>query len=164
MAFTALTSGEVASAQPVASTVTTKIKNNFDDHESRIQTLESSVTNNIPIIWRVNGYYDVLTGLIKSTTNMSMSFTGVRILIDKAGSAGTTQIDILRKRGGGAWTSIFTTLPSVAFGAGNDALSTNAVLNPTMQALQAGDILRLDITSAQTDGVSFLVRIDYTKG
>ena len=163
MAFTAITSGEITSGQPVATTTQTKIKDNFDDHETRLEAMESFNAANPPIIFRVNGQYPVATDVTKTTSNFAFNIAGVRILVDQAGSSGTVQIDIKRKRGAGSFTSIFTVLPSVAYSAGNDALSTNAVLDSGVIDLVAGDILRLDITSAQVSGSGFLVRIDYNR-
>jgi hypothetical protein len=167
MSFTAITTGEIASGEPTSMTTQTKIKDNFDNHESRLQSLESANTGDPPIILRVNGNYSeagALNSVLKTTTNLSLNITGVRILIDQAGSAGTTQIDLKRSRAGGAYTTIFTTKPSVSYTAGNDALSTNAVLDASMQSFIAGDILRLDITGVQTGALSFLVRIDFNRG
>jgi hypothetical protein len=161
MAFVPITSGEIASGQPVSTTTQTKIKNDLDDHETRLETLEISISSALPITLRVNGFYGVFNSVLKTTADGALTITGVRLLIDVAGTAGTTEIDIKKKRGSGSYTSIFTTLPSVAFSAGNDAISTNGIVDLTQVGVQAGDILRLDITSTQTAGLSFLVRIDY---
>lgn len=167
MPFTALTSTEIASGKPNSSSVFSKLKDNFDNHESRLLVVESGgAVAYPPIIMRVNGYYawkNLTNGLLKTTMNFNLTITGVRLIIDTAGSAGTTEIDLKYKRGAGAYTSILTTKPSVAFGAGNDATSTNAVLDLAQVNLLAGDFLRLDLTSVQTGGNSFMVRIDFTK-
>ncbi len=164
MSFTAITSGEIASGKPVAATTQTKIKDNFDDHESRIETLEAGTAVFAPIIWRVYSRPMVLENVIKVTTNFSFTITGVRILVDQAGSAGVLEVDILRKRGGGAYESIFTAEPAIDYSEGDDALSDAATLDATKVNIEAGDILRLDITSIQTAGKNFLVRIDYNRG
>lgn len=167
MAFIAITTSEINPGEPVAGTTQTKIKDNFDDHESRMTSLESgSATIYPPIIFRVNGFYaddGVLVGILKDTINFNLEIQGVFLIIDEAGISGTTELDILYKRGAGSYTSIFTTKPSVAFGAGNDAISSNAVLHSTNKLLQAGDFIRLDTTAVQLDGKSFTVRIDYVK-
>lgn len=46
MAFTALTSGQIASGEPVTADLWTKTKDNFDDHETRIGDLELSILTN----------------------------------------------------------------------------------------------------------------------
>jgi hypothetical protein len=167
MSYTAITSGEIASGEPNKNDTWTKVKDNFVDHETRIESLEGATAVYGPIIFRVNGRYGLagaVTSLLKTTINFSLTVTGIRVLIDKAGTSGTTEVDILRSRSGGAYVSLLSTKPSVLYSAGDDALSTNAILNPSNVNLLAGDILRLDQTSAQPDGESYLVRIDFNRG
>jgi hypothetical protein len=164
MSYVDLTSGEIASGEPVATTTQNKVKDNFANHEERIENLEASVVDFLPIVLSVGGWYSANTNVLKTTANSSLTIIGVRILINTAGASGTTEIDLLRKRGAGSYESILTTKPSVAYTAGNDALSSNAVLDATKVDIEAGDILRLDITSAQVTANSFVVRIDYNRG
>lgn len=167
MSFTAITTPEVTSGKPVTADVGLKIKDNFDDHESRLLSIEGGAGTTYPsIVFRVNGPYyhgwsGTITGLVKSAVNFSITITGVRLIIDTAGSSGTTEIDVKFKRGGGSWTSILSTKPTVAFGAGDDATSSNGVVDAANNDLLAGDLLRLDLTSVQTGGSGFTVRIDY---
>jgi hypothetical protein len=168
MSYSAITSDEVQAGKPVTSSLLTKVKDNFTDHETRMVDLENgSAVDYPPIIMRVNGAYSSVLGVavnyLKTTCNFNLRVTGVRLIIDTAGSSGTTEIDIKYSRAGGAYTSILTTKPSVASSAGSDATSSNAVINNTHRDLQAGDMIRLDVTSVQTGGYSFMVRIDYTK-
>lgn len=167
MSFVTLTPEEIASGTPVRSDTHTKIKENFDDHESRLQSLEGGAdTTYPPLILRVNGPYGYLTAkddVLRTTTNFPITITGCRLLIDTAGTAGTTEIDVKYKRGGGAWTSIMTTKPSVSYTLGSNYTSTNGIVNPTQADLQAGDLIRLDITSIQTSGIGFTVRLDFNR-
>jgi hypothetical protein len=163
MSFTAITSGEIESGDPVKASTLTKIKNDLDDHETRLLTVEASTSAFPPIILRVGGRYPQTTSILKTTANFSFQITGVRLLIDTAGASGDTEIDIQRKRGVGSFESILTTLPKVNYADGDDALSTNTVINLSKDDVEAADILRLDITSAQTNGIGFLVRIDYVR-
>jgi hypothetical protein len=167
MAFTSITSTEIATGKPTTNDTWTTVKDNLDDHESRVIALEGgSAVTYPPIILRFNGNMSFLgatTNLIKTVTNFALTVTGVRVYVDVAGSSGTLTCDIKKSHSGGAYTSILTTLPSVAYGAGNDAVSTNAVLDSSKVDIAAGDILRLDTTTSQTDGFNFWVRIDYNK-
>lgn len=167
MSFVAITSTEIATGKPVASSTQSQIKNNFDNHETRITSLESgSATAYPPIILRVNGLYDSLsanTGILKTTANFALTITGVRVIVDQAGSSGTLTCDIKKSHSGGSYTSVLSTLPSVGYASGNDATSTNGVVNSSTASVAAGDILRLDTTGVQTGGRNFMVRIDYTK-
>lgn len=169
----AINTPEITTGEPVKNETLTKIKENFEELDSRVTNLEGG-GNTIypPIVLSVNGSYgepgdfDVTlhgTGVLKTTLNFPIIITGVRLLIDKAGVSGTTEIDLKYKRGAGAYQSIFTTRPSVGFAAGDDSISTNAVINPSYNSLQAGDILRLDLTGVQNRAVTLTVRIDYVK-
>lgn len=174
MAYNALTETEVTSGKPTSTTVFTKVKDNFDNHESRIQAVETgSSTVYPPIILRVNGDYTTyggLTDILKTTLNFNLTLTGVRLIVENKGTASNTEIDLLYSRSGGSYTSVFNTKPKCNYQDGNDFTSATTgngsqagVLNPGEVNLQAGDILRLDLSSAQTGGRNFLVRIDYNK-
>ena len=168
MPFTSLNSTEIAAGKPVTNELMSKIKDNFDNHESRITDIENGqAVDYPPIILRVNGSYSDLStgekvGVLKTTINFGMEVTGIRIIVDKAGTSGTLSVDVL-KLSGGSFVSLLTSQPTVASSSGNDASSTNAILDTTKTVLSAGDILKLDITSVQADGYSFMVRIDYEK-
>ena len=167
MAFTTITTAEIAVGEPTKNTTWTKVKDNFDDLDSRVDAL-SLDSAQAPIIMRVNGNSGLLTlpytGFLKTTISFDLTITNIYLYIDQAGGSGTTEVDILFKRGAGAWTSVLTTKPSVAYTAGNDAISSNAVLNGSYTSLLAGDLIRMDITSSQVSCRNFYVRIDFTKG
>lgn len=171
MTYVAITTQEIAVGESVSNSTLTKVKENFDNLDSRMTTLEGGgSTTYPPIILSVYGAYGEagdltipVSGIIKTTINFPLTVTGVRILIDRAGTSGTTEIDLKFKRGIGSYTSLFSTKPSVGYVSGNDALSTNAILDPDYVDLQTGDILRLDISSVQAGAITFLVRIDYVK-
>lgn len=167
MAFTTLNTSEIESGKPVASSMLSKVKDNFDDHETRISAIEASSADDYPpLILGVGGPYYVggaVNGVLKTTVNFPITITGVRLLIDVAGSSGTTEVDVKFSRSGGAYTSILTTKPSVGYASGNDAISSNGVVNATYKDLIAGDIIRLDLTSVQTGGRGFVVRIDFVR-
>jgi len=168
MPFTNLTTGEISTGEPVSNGTMTKVKDNFDNLNTRVTAVEGgSNTVYPPMILRVNGNAAKLAtpynGFLKTTCNFNLTVTGVRIITDVAGSSGSTEIDIKFKRGSDPYTSIFSTKPLLSYTAGNDAVSTNAILNPTYVNLQTGDIIRLDITGVQTAGKNFMVRIDYVK-
>lgn len=160
MAFTTIPTSIIQSGDPVIQELwDTYVKDNLDDHESRIVGLEGG--SNVvypPFFWNVSGQYEtsvplVNTGMIR--LNFSLTVLAGRLLIKTAGTSGTTEIDFLYKRGASAFTSIFSTKPSVAFGAGDYAVSTNGILSVT--SLLAGDILRMDITTTQSGAPNGLV-------
>jgi len=154
MAFTTLTSGEIAAGEPVKQELFQKTKDNFDDHEARIASTEAAVGFVEPITFGLLGPYPLKgnsqTGVLYYRLTNSITVLAIRLFIFQAGTAGTTQVDVLYKRGANPFVSLFSTLPSVGFAAGNFGLSTDGVLSTT--SLLSGDILRLDLTSVQTGG------------
>lgn len=171
MAFTPISENEIATGEPVSSSTATLVKENLDNLNSRVTTLEGGgSTVYPPIVLRVNGSYGEsgdlaipATGLLKTTLNFNLTVTGVRLIVDQAGISGTTEIDLEYKRGAGSWTSVFSTKPSLSYTAGNDSTSTNAVLDAGEVNLLAGDLVRLSITSAQARSIGLMARIDYIK-
>ncbi len=164
--FITIDSAEIATGKPVKTEVATKIKDNFDDHEERISDLEGgSAIIYPPLVMRVSGFYDfeVHTNVLKTVCNFNLTITGVRIYVDTCGISGATEIDIKVSSAGGPYTSIFTSLPSVPYTDGDDGVSVNAVLDPDEVDLNSGDLIRLDLTEAQEDGKTFMVRIDYER-
>jgi hypothetical protein len=119
MAYNPVSGTEIETGKPVTNTTLTKVKDNFEDHEDRIEDLEGgSAVDYPPIELFIGGYYGdqgAATGWVKYVPNFDMTITGVRLYIDVAGSAGTTEIDLQVKSGVNPYASIFTTLPSVAF-------------------------------------------------
>lgn len=167
MAFTSINSTEIDTGKPVSNSTQSKIKNNFENLNSRVTSLEGgSSTVYPPLILNMNGDYTSMTGakgVLTTTLNFNLTVTGVRLLIDKAGSSGTTQIDIEYKRGAGSWTSILSTKPSLSYTDGDDSISSDGVLNSGEVDLEAGDKIRLNISSAQAHASGFIARIDYSK-
>jgi hypothetical protein len=167
LAYIEISVAEIAVGEPTKNAMLTKVKDNLIDHEERIQDLEAgSATVYPPMELDIKGYYGdqgAAENWVKTVPNFNLTITGARLYIDQAGVSGTTEIDVLVSSSGGPYTSIFTTKPSVGFAAGNDAVSSNGVLNPLQVDVLAGDIIRLDTTSVQVDARNLLVRIDYIK-
>lgn len=151
MAYSAIDSTIIETGDPVTQELWEQVRANFADHETRIQAVEVAVQTFVPFEFRVRGEASLYlpTGAEYKRIFQNITLTGARLLVPAAGVSGTWELDIQYKRGGAAFASIFSTRPSVAFGAGDYAVSSNAVLSVT--DLQVGDILRLDIVGAQSD-------------
>lgn len=165
MAFDPIDSDEIAEGKPVHNTTQQKIKTNFDDHENRLYSLEGR-ENLLPIILRVNGPYSFYGGsqstVIQSLVTRKLVIVGARLIVDQAGTGGITEINIRRVRAGDSH-SIFDVFPSLSYTAGDDAVSTNGVLNLNYRKIDNLDLLELDIESVQTSGVGFMVRLDVVR-
>ena len=151
MAFTVIDPSIIEAGDPTTQDLFNTVRLNFDDHETRLTSVEGgSSVNYIPFYWNLNGYYgefvtlDNAVGVIRLPFNITL--LGGRLLVNTAGTSGSTEIDFKYKRGAGAWTSVFSTKPVLSFSAGNDSIDSG-VLSTT--ALLIGDLVRMDLTSSQ---------------
>lgn len=162
MAYTAITSTEIQASKAIKQELWQKVKDNFDNHETRIGTLEASLSNFRPIEFVLVGYLGDIgakTDIMIDRVNFNITLNAARLIQQTAGSSGTTEVDVLYKRGAGAFTSIFSTKPSLTSAAGNLAVSTNAVLSTT--ALLAADFLRFDLTSVQVGAQGIVLQLEF---
>lgn len=153
MSYVALSTTEIETGDPVSADLWEKVRANFVDHESRLSSIEAATQTFEPIKFVARGAFALVslpfTGEDFHRIFTNITLTAARLLVPIAGSAGTWDFDVQYKRGGAAFASIFSTRPSVAFGAGDYAVSSNAVMTTT--ALLVGDILRFDVRGAQTE-------------
>jgi hypothetical protein len=164
MAFSALSTK--STGDPVTTDYGNLIKTNLDDHETRLAAAETSTNLFRPIEFTVIGrYYDIgasQTAVAMERINFGINILSARIMLLDSGSAGTLQIDIQKSAaGGGAFSSIFSTKPSLTSAASDYDLSTNQVLSTTTAS--TGDILRLDIDTVMTGNDFFKVIIEIEK-
>lgn len=165
MAYSAITTGEIAVGEPTKNSLFTKIKDNFIDHESRISTLEGSGFGFRPLEFHLTkaAYDDYVAasatyyGFLR--VNFDITLSAIRMLYLKAGGSGTQTHDVLYKRGASAFATVLTSPISVAFGSTLYS-STSGTLAVT--SLLAGDILALNVSAAQTGDWQFLTELEFT--
>ena len=169
MAFTPINNAEISTGEPCSYPVNVKIKDNFDDHESRISGLELTTLKFKPIEFHLYGDYgesgNMTDNLGFYIVNFNIDLFDATLLIHQAGTSGTTEIDLQYKRGANPFASIFTVggRPKVAFGEGDYAKSTGEVFAVT--GLLAGDIIKLSTVQAQggsPDGCSVFLDMGAT--
>ena len=158
MAFTTIPTGWLDIGDPCKKELFDQIKDNEDDLDSRLTDVESSLTNETPIQFQVQGPYwfesTTITdaaGVIRVPFNITL--TGSRLIIEDDGSSGTLTTDVkVSTNGGSTWATIFSSIPSIAQGSG-DYTEDTGTLSTT--DIDAGDLLRLDITAAMTGNHMF---------
>jgi hypothetical protein len=168
MAFSSISSLAIAVGAAIKAELWGKVKNNFDDHETRINNIET-VSNKIPIIkfYTLNASsFSTATGLYYWESNDNFTITNAYVQIFEKGSlTGTFQVDILKSTtnlDGASFSTIFTTKPSINYSTASDyAKSTNQVFDPTKISIVSGNYLRFDITQTPTGGVmsKFLITV-----
>lgn len=163
MAYVTIPSGDLDVGDPIKKDIMDLIKDNLDDHETRINSIEGGFNKVSVFNGKVAnaGLYtsaSTLEGLDVYTAPQAFTLTSAIVTVDVAGTSGTLEIDVQKSTDDGAsWATVFSTKPSVAFGAGNNSVSTNAVFSVTSVA--AGDLLRLDISGFQVPQRAFWVYV-----
>jgi hypothetical protein len=157
MAFTSLSNTLIQVGKAVKKEIFQVIKDNFDDHETRINNVEAGTIS-----------LNLFNGVVKPTSNFLHKgiayyyISGNAIvteafiqIFEKDSFTGTLEIDILKSstdNDDDNFVSIFTTKPSINFATAADFdESINQVLG-SGASLASGDILRLDITAMPTKG------------
>lgn len=163
MAFVTIPSGDLDVGDPVKKDIMDLIKSNEDDLNSRLNFVEGGFNKVIAFNGKVAnaGLYvstSTFEGLDIFTAPQAFTLTSAIVTVDVAGTSGTLEIDVQKSTDDGAtWTTVFTTKPSVAFGIGDNAASSNATFSVTSVA--AGDLLRLDISGFQSPQRAFFVYV-----
>lgn len=168
MAFSSISSLAIAVGQAIKAELWGKVKNNFDDHETRINLIEASASK-VPVIkfYVLNASnFSSATGLYYWESNDNFTITSAYVQIFEVGSlTGTFEVDIKKSTtdlNGTSFTSIFTTKPSIDFSTASDYdKSINQVFDSSKIAISSGDYLRFDITQAPSSGVmsKFLITV-----
>jgi len=168
MAFNTISNLAISVGAAIKKELWDKVKGNFDDHETRINSLESSASK-IPVIkfYVLNASnFSTATGLYYWESNDNFTITSAYVQIFEKGSlTGTFEVDIEKSTtnlDGPSFTSIFTTRPSINYSTASDyEKSTNQVFDPTKINIAVGNYLRFDISSMPTGGVmsKFLITV-----
>jgi len=168
MAFSSISSLAIAVGSAIKKELWDKVKNNFDDLETRLNAIESS-SSKIPIIkfFVLNGSeFSTGTGLYYWESNDNFTITSAYVQIFEKGSlTGTFEVDIKKSTtdlNSTSFTTIFTTKPSLVYASIADyAKSTNQVFDATKTSMVVGNLLRFDITQMPTSGVmsKFLITV-----
>lgn len=165
--FQTLDLSEIAVGQPVKEELWTKVKCSLDDHESRMNALEAgankfvifdSLIHNASAGTQTSGGLNIIS---LSIAQSSFNIVTAILTVLQAGTAGTVEFDLLRNTTADytTATTMFSTKPSVAFGAGDFAKSVNAVFTGPGAIVAQNDHIYLDVTSLQDEMGAFHVHV-----
>jgi len=160
MAFTALNSSEVASGEATRTELFTKIKDNFDDHESRLSDVEAFTASAQPFTFMIDGQGVVGDGKDYIRIPFGITVSGVKLFVKEAGLSGTVTVDVQRKVGAGAFASILSSTISSVYTDGD--LFVVSASGIAISVIPAGSFLRLDIDAVQLGASGYDVIIEYT--
>jgi hypothetical protein len=157
--FTPISPSEIEVGEAIKKELWDKVKVSLDDLDARltpVEVISGKVTVfKFPIVNASS--FSTLTGITYFTADFPFNLVSAYIQIFEKGSlTGTLEIDVRRSTtdlNGPSFSSVFTTRPSInVTTASNYAQSTNAVFDVTQNQVQAGNHLRLDITSMPSGG------------
>lgn len=162
MAYTPINASTYQVGKAVKEELISAIVDNLDDHESRIIAVEG-VAKKVVIVDELvinAGQYGGTAQIERVAVwraPQAFNLVTAQLTVFEAGTAGTLEIDLLKGTSLASMVSVFATKPSVAFGAGNNAVSTNALFSTV--AVAANDYLKLNITSLQQPQLGFHIFI-----
>lgn len=160
MSFSTIQSAIIAAGQAVKQELFTFIKDNLDDHETRITTTEAAIGRLPPIAFDVVGTLSssfAMDEVLIYRVESDLRVTAARLLVKQRGSSGSVQVDIEYKRGVGSWTSILSSVISASYTAGDYSVTTGTL---AVQDFLAGDLFRLNVDSVQVGMEDFAVYLE----
>jgi hypothetical protein len=158
MAFVVISNSQIAAGEPTAQDLFQAIKDDLDDHESRLSDVEAAATSTRPFIFEVVGPGTVGDGIAYLRVPYNMTVTGVKLSVPVGGTAGTISVDVQRYSGG--YASILTGNVTRAFNAGNPG--TSSAPGVAISSIAAGTFLRLDQDAIQDGCQGYMVEIEHT--
>lgn len=168
MAFQVIDQNEIDVGDPLKKELFDKIKNSFDDHEDRIDELETGAKKipvfKFPILNAASA--NSFTGVTYYVADENFTLTSGSVTIFEKGSlTGSLEIDVrisTTDLANASFSSVFTTKPKIVLASASDyETSSNQVFDNSKILVETGDILRLDITELPVNGIigKFLVNL-----
>lgn len=155
MPFTAISNAAIAVGKAIKQELWQLVKDNFDDHESRLGDLETA--GSLIQIFDETVYSasasSSLTGLLYYRAKQAIKIVRVQVQIFEKGSisSGTVSIDCKKASTlGASFSTILTTQASVNFALDPDYTSDDAVINSSLNSLAIDEFIRIDVTSLPT--------------
>jgi hypothetical protein len=156
MPFSSITASQILPGKAAKAELFSKIKDNLDDHETRLLTVEAGIAAieifNFDVVNASSGV--TMTGMIHHEALFDFTVTKVKVQIFEKGSisSGTLEIDIKKNStlDDTGMTSILTTKPIIDFSTDPDYTEDIGVLNASEQDVLEGEFLRLDVTALPT--------------
>lgn len=173
MAYVTIPPSWITVGEAIKKRLLTRVKDDLDDHETRINALEGGNTKIDIFNFGVSGYFThystaELKGIGFYQAPSSVIITQAKITLIShslspavSSSAGILEIDLERSVDGGlTWASILSVRPSIGAGVSADGSSSSLVSFITGgETLAAGDRLRVNVTSLKTTQGSFSVSV-----
>ncbi len=172
MAFTTIPSSWIEAGKALKKRIFQRISDNFEDHETRINNIESGVSKvevfNFEVMGFINNYTVselVQIGTHRAPNSYTITEAKLTLMNGSSGasssSAGVLEMDIEKSLDNGVtWNSIFLVRPSIADGVSATGSESSLItFVPTGEDISADDLLRVNVTSKKDTQGSFLITV-----
>lgn len=165
MSFVTINSASIEVGDALKAELFTQIKDNFDDHETRIQSLAAGTAKVSLInedIYVGSTASALLTGVyyVEVLQACTVVEGSIQFFTVSPATSGTLSVDIKKNTSTNpsGFTSLFSSVPSMTIATGNYSRSTGTI-NTSYQSLSVGDILRVDVTGLPSGLQNFRVTL-----
>lgn len=168
MTYTTIDPNDIEVGKPTKKKIFQTIKDNLDDHETRIDSLQAGASKievfNFEVFGYINDYnineltsvgiYEAPAAFTLSTITISLQ-NNPQFL--QSSSDGVLEVDLQKSTDNGVtWNTILNTKPSIGVGvSATGSKSTNGSINSGLNSINQGDLLRVSITSLKNNQGSF---------
>ena len=160
MAFNTIPTSLIQVGKAVVKQLWQYTKDNFDDHETRINAVETGANKVIIFDDAVLNISTAasLTGVVKWRAPFAFTLLDAKVGIREVGSlTGTLEMNVRKSTTADetSTTSVFTTRPSVAYGTASDwDESTNVVFDNVQKNVSEGNYLYIDVSALPSGGTT----------
>lgn len=172
MAYNEIPDSWIEVGKALKKSLFTYIRNNFIDHESRINNLETGATSveifNFEVMGYINNYTAselVQIGTFKSANVLSISEIKLTLMNGTSGdissASGVLSVDIEKSEDNGlTWNTILVSQPKIEDGvSASGSQSQEVEFVSGGEVVQENDILRVNVTSKKDTQGSFLITV-----
>jgi len=161
MAFTPINLNTIKVGDPITRDRMVEVKDNFDDHESRINQLETSggqiiLFNDLVsfVGFNINSPY---VFYYKATQNFSVSDFKIQIISKQGIVAGnlTFELEKSNDTNNANFTSILTTATSFNFSSDSDYSVKSGSINSGVNNITTGQVIRCRVTNCPTNAFGY---------
>jgi hypothetical protein len=157
MAYIPIDLSTIKVGDPIKKELLDLVRNNFEDHESRIQIIAGGsgkialINEDAYVLANASG---LLTGCFYVEVIQACIITegSIQLFAKANATSGTLTVDVKKNTttNPSGFNSVFSTPPTLNLAVVADYSKNAGIINPAAQALAVGDILRVDITALPT--------------
>lgn len=166
MAFVTINSASIEVGDALKAELFTQVKDNFDDHETRIQSLAAGAVKISLInedIYVGSTASALLTGVyyVEVLQACTVVEGSIQLFTKSPATTGSLVVDVKKNTSTNpsGFTSLFSSAPTIDVASVPDYGRRTGTINTSYQSLSVGDILRVDVTGLPAGLQNFRVTL-----